>query len=396
MSRTALIVGHAEGGDTALEDILQRHGYSRLTRLPSIAQALASLEEQHAELLLVPIDEVDELHLAAIDRLSRRERQMGIIASGQRAEPELMLRAMRAGIQEFLVRPIDPIEFTAAVERLGRRTTGAVSNGQVYAVFGSKGGVGTSTVAVNLAHALTVLHRESRVAVADLAIPGGDIRLLLNVRPAYDIGDIAGKVDRIDADLLHSVMVPSTGDIWVLAAPERPEAEEEVDATVSATIVKQLRNAFAYTVLDCEHRLNDRTLAALDAADRIILLTELKVPALRAAQRMLGVFRRLGYQNDKLAVVVNRYQSVDVVTPNEAAEVLKADIYFRLPNDYPSCSRASTDGVPIGVMFPQSKMAAAYQRLAQQVSGADAEAIPESGVNGSRKSLRHLFSRKRS
>jgi pilus assembly protein CpaE len=346
---------------------------------------------------VVPIEDVDEVQLAAIDRLNRRERQMGVIATGESTDPNLMLRAMRAGIQEFLVRPLVAADLGSALERLVRRTTGTVSDGQVYAVFGSKGGVGTSTVAVNLAHVLTLVHPDARVGVADLALPGGDIRLLLNVRPAYDIGDIATKIDRIDADLLHSVMVPATDRLWVLAAPERPEADEEVDANVSTTVVKQMRAAFNYTVLDCEHRLNDRTLAALDAADRIILLTELKVAALRAAQRMIGVFRRLGYPNEKLGIVVNRYQSEDVVSPSEAAEVLKTDIFFRLPNDYPTSSRAATDGVPISQHAPQSKLAASYRQLAQKLSGGvEQDTRTRHTPNGSRMTLRSIFTRRRS
>ena len=393
MSRLALIVSESSA-DQTLEQLLQRHGYSRVIQ-SSMAQALVTIEQQPVELLVVPIEAVDESQLAAVDRLNRRERGVAIIATGETTDPQLMLRAMRAGIQEFLVRPIAAAELSASLDRLARRTASAVINGQVYAVFGSKGGVGTSTAAVNLGHALTLIHPDARVAVADFALPGGDVRLLLNVRPPYDLADIAGKIDRIDADLLHSVMVPALDKLWVLAAPERPEADEEVDANVAATVVRQMRSAFHYSVLDCEHRLNDRSLAALDAADRIVLLTELKVPALRSAQRMISVFRRLGYPNEKLGVVVNRYQSEDVVSPAEAAEVLKAEIYFRIPNDYPTCSRASTEGVPIAVNAPQSKLAASYKQLASRLSGGS-EQESRSSTNGSRMKLRTIFNRKRS
>jgi pilus assembly protein CpaE len=322
---------------------------------------------------------------------------MGVVATGARNDPELMLRAMRAGIQEFLVRPLVTTDLVAAVERLHRRSTTGVVSGQVFAIFSAKGGVGASTVAVNLAYSLSESLQEGRVAVVDLAMPGGDIRILLNVSPGYDLGDLAGKIDRIDAELLNSVLIPATGGLWVLAAPEQPEMEESVDATVISSVVQQLRTTFNFTVLDCERDMSDRTLAALDAADRIVLLTELKVPAMRSAQRSLGIFRRLGYPNEKLCVVVNRYQSGDVVSASEAQDILKTEIFFKLPNDYKAASESATAGIPVAKSHPDSKLAWAYQQLAQKLGGGGVVSYAErSGENGSRSRIRQLFSRKRS
>lgn len=394
MSRQVLIVGGAGEGTPGLETMLQRLGFPETHRAAGVDEVLATLAQGDTDLLLLPIDEIDDVQLGAIERASRREGFTGLVATAPRQDPALMLRAMRAGIQEFLVRPIVPSELSGAVERLFRRADGTAVNGPVIAVFGSKGGVGTTTVAVNLAHALARTHAEARVAVADFAIPAGDLRLLLNIRPAYDLGDIAGKIDRLDADVLLSVMVSASERLWALASPEGPEAEELVDANVTTAVVRELRAANGFTVLDCEHQLKDRTLAALDAADRIVLLTELKVPALRSAQRTLGVFRRLGYPDEKVLVVVNRFQSEDVVTPSEATDVLKTPIFFRLPNDYRTCLSASNTGKPIGDSHPESRLAAAYLQMARKISGVEDSVISLNG-NGSRGRLRTLFSRRR-
>jgi pilus assembly protein CpaE len=397
MNRQALILGAAVEPESGLEQTLQRYGYSRVNRVPTPEAALAHMELESVDLIFVPIDEVGDEGLAAIERAGRRERHLGVIATAPRSEPELMLRAMRAGIQEFLVRPVSLTDFVSAMERIHRRVEIATATGQVYAVFSSKGGVGATTTAVNLASALAVNHGAARVAVADLALPGGDVGILFNVRPSYDLGDLAEKIDRLDVELLNSVLAPATDGVWVLAAPERAESAEAVDANAVSSVVSQLRASFQFTILDCEHQLNDRTLSALDVADRILLLTELKVPALRSAQRTIGIFRRLGYPNEKLCVVVNRYQSGDVVSVSEASQVLKADIFFKLPNDYRVVSESATAGVPVITHHADSKLAWAYLQLAQKLGGGtlptDADRAAQ---NGSPSRIRQLFTRKRS
>ncbi|GMV11321.1 MAG: hypothetical protein AMXMBFR55_30550 [Gemmatimonadota bacterium] len=395
MARVALAVGAAVGSDENLDATLARFGFDKLDRVGDVSAALDALGQRHLDLVFIPIDELDESLLARLDRAARRERHTAIIGTAPRAEPELMLKAMRAGIQEFLVRPLNLAELSSSLERLSRRTSTASVAGQVYAVFSAKGRVGTTTVAVNLADALARAHPQGRVAIADLVVSGGEARLLLNVDPHYDLSYVAERADQIDRELLNSVLVPATDGVWLLAAPDRPEAEDTVDASVVSAVLQQLKQSYNYTVLDCERVLNDRTLAALDLADRIVLLTQLTVASLRSTQRSLQIFRRLGYPNDKLCVVVNRFQSGEVISPADAAEVLKAEIFFKLPNDYRVASDAATRGIAVATADPQSKLTWGFEQLAQKLSGADGTAPGGAHRNGKQAGLRSLFTRKK-
>jgi pilus assembly protein CpaE len=277
---------------------------------------------------------------------------------------------MRSGIHEFLPLPLDDKDLASAVDRLMRRNQASAQRGRVIAVYSGKGGLGNSTIAVNLAHGFAANHRSARVAVADLVVAGGDVRVLLDLRPAYDMADVASKLDRIDSDLLHSLMTPSRGGVWVLPAPDDSELDNVLDGNVTSTIIELLRNDFALTVLDCEHHLGERTLAALDSADRILFVTDLSVTALRSTQRSLGLCRRLGYPDEKLCVVVNRYQSGEVLSPADASDLLKSEIFWRLPNDYKTAAAALAKGVTVGEGEPLSRLSASFSQLAAKLGGA--------------------------
>ena len=125
---------------------------------------------------------------------------------------------------------------------------------------------------------------------------------------------------------------------------ERPEVTELVDGTASAAIVGQLRTDFDFTVLDCEYHVNDRNLAALDAADRIVLVTQLGLAPLRSAQRSLALFDRLGYEPERITVVVNRFHSGDVLSLADAERALGHEIATVLPNDFRLCGDALAKG----------------------------------------------------
>lgn len=377
MARRVLIVTGAMNAEDEALEVLQRFGFDDPTFSSSVNDALALLRTEHFDLLMVPLLEMDPVQLGSIDREVRRGRALFVIGTAPKADSELILLAMRSGIHEFVQLPPDKNEFATAVGRLMRRQQVETQRGSVFAVYSGKGGLGNTTIAVNLAHALAATHKDVRISLADLVVAGGDVRVFLNLKPTYDMGDMAEKLDRLDADLLHSLLTPSGGQVWALPGPDDPELESVLDANVTAAIVEHLRTQFAFTLLDCEHHLTERTVAALDAADRILMVTELTVPALRSTQRTLSLCRRLGYLDDKLCVIVNRHQSGELLTVADAEEVLQHEIYWKLPNDYRTAAGALAKGVPIASFEAGSKLARSFGQLANKLGG-----VPETSGNG--------------
>ena len=369
MQKKALVVAGAIGEVGPVDDVLRRFGFGPPEIAPSVDAGIAQLQASHFDLVFVPLANAGGVEQATLERELRQRERTFVVGTAPRAEPDLILQALRSGVHEFLVSPPDPKELAAALDRLMRRGERESSQGTVFAVYSAKGGLGTTSVALNLAFALAKRQSRSRVAVADLVVSGGDLRVLLNLRPSYDIGDLIARMQRIDAELLTSILTPVEGGVWVLPAAESPEVADVADGNAVSTIVGQLRAQFAYSVLDCEHHLTDRTLAALNLADKVLLVTQLNVAALRSAQRTLDLMQRLGYGDDKTHVIVNRHNGGDVVTLNDAADLLGQPIFFHLPNDYRTSSASQAKGVPITTHDPSSRLAQSYAALAAKAAG---------------------------
>jgi pilus assembly protein CpaE len=370
MKRKALVAGSAAGQTADVDAVLARFGFHPAVQVPNRDQALERIKEDQFDLVIFPLENVDSMELLALEREIRKDPNLSVIATGPSTDANLLLRAMRAGVHEFLVAPPPSEELAGAVERLMRRMSNDSARGELIAVYSGKGGLGTTSIAVNIAQAFASTRPSARVAIADLVVAGGDVRVFLNLKPAYDLSHLVAKGKEVDAELLNSILSPVAGGVWALPTSENPEPEEMFDAAAIGAILELLRSNFPMTVVDCEHHLSERTVTALDAADRILLVTELSVASLRSMQRTLGLCRRLGYGDHKLCVVVNRYQSADVLPLKDAEELLKWPIFWHLPNDYRLSSLALTKGVPVAVEDPGSKLARSYRDLAVKLGGA--------------------------
>lgn len=382
MDRTALFVGQAANPVDVANEVLGRFGFRSAESVPTLAAAAARLRSEHFDLVVLSLEGVGPVEMTLIEREIRQTASF-IIGTAPGANPEMILSALRAGVHEFTPSPLDPKEFAVCVDRLARRMKApAREAGTAIAIYSAKGGLGTTTVAVNLAAAIARQHPTRRVALADYVVVGGDVRVVLDLKPAYDVGDLVMKVDRIDGDLLFSLLTQGPGGIWTLPSSDNPEVLELIDANAAATIMSQLRTHFGFLVVDTEHYLSERTLAALDAADRIVLVTQLSVPALRSAQRTLQLFDRLGYPQRKVMVIVNRADAESPLSVRDAESVLGREIVWRLPNDFRACAEATTKGVPVIDYEPNSSLSRSYINLAAKLTGSSIDDGKAAG-NGS-------------
>ena len=252
-ARTVLVVAGADAPDGISSEVLANRGFAAPERVDSLAAAATRLRTKTFDLVILPIDGAGPDVLSLIEHDIRPIAPF-IIATAADATQELILGALRAGIPEFVPAPIKAEELDVALRRLMRRMDPTPSTrGMVVAVYSAKGGLGTSTVAVNLAASIAHEQPGARVALVDFVVVGGDVRVILDLKPSYDIGDLVLKVDRIDGELLSSLMTPGPAGMLILPSSDRPEVQDLIEGAATSTILAQLRAHFHFVVLDLEH-----------------------------------------------------------------------------------------------------------------------------------------------
>ena len=335
-------------------------------------QAPAEVRALKAHLLILEVGHGEELVLRIIEALAAEMRELRVIVTAPAAKAELILKVLRAGATEFLVRPVSPEEFSSALDRVVRSLApGDGANGQVLAVYTGKGGLGNTTVAVNLAFSLARSHPEERVALVDMAMDGADVQVFLDLKPQYSVSDLLGKTDRLDTQLLEEILYKHPQGPWVLPETGLPEDADAMTGNEVAEIIARLRAAFDFVVVDCEHQLTDRSRSVLDSADKILVLTVLNVPAIRQLQRTLEMLKRLGHAEEKVHIIVNRQNGRDVFQVRDVEKSLDRSVFWQLPNDYKTASRAITRGKPLLTTAPRSKLSRGVDGLATALNSTE-------------------------
>lgn len=311
---------------------------------------------------------------ALISRLSAAGARVAVV--GPAKDPDLILRAMRAGAREFTVAG-DAKRLEHAVRTLVRPAPGSAT-GSAFAMFPAKGGMGATTLAVNIAAALAA---RDRTCVVDLDLQLGDVASSLDLECGYTITDVLANVRRLDRELLDASVPRHRSGLCVLSQVERLEESEQIGADAVHQLLPFVRSHFAQVVIDGIRGFDDLSLAALDAVDRVVIAVTQEVPAVRNAQRCVAVFQKLGYPPEKLVLVVNRYAKASSISLPVVADTVGIPVAATIANDFAAVARSVHRGVTLVEDAPRSPATRDIRALAAALGGAD-EAEQGRGVLG--------------
>jgi pilus assembly protein CpaE len=298
-----------------------------------------------------------------------------------RKDPDLILRALRSGACEFVVSG-DHDELRRAVRRRFGSDRAEGARGSVVAVFGAKGGTGATSVATNLAGALA--QGGERVCLLDVDPNLGDVLSALDMPPGFSTSDLLSNLRRLDRELLDGSVQRHRSGVAVLAPSDDQETATAVRPEAIASALGFLRAHYRLVVADGLHGFGEASLGVLDASDLVLLVTTQEVTAVRDAGRCLDLFRRIGYGDEKIQVVLNRYDRASRVTPDVVVETLGVPVAATLANDHRAISDAIGRGDLVTAVAPRSQ-------LARDLAGLATLVAPEAA--GRRERRRSFFGR---
>ena len=340
-----------------------------VAELPNAPQVLDELNRLRPQAALVLLNGELNHTFQLVERIHQELPETAVICSSEDNSPDVILQSFRSGAMEFLRLPLVETEIASVFAKIEQTATKPEeSHGRVIAVYASKGGCGTTFVTANLAASLARLSRK-RACVIDLNLQAGDQPLYLGLEPNYSIHDIVRNFDRLDDQLIASYLTQRSKYLTLLAAPTEIGKDEDVRVEHVTRSIALLRAQTEYVVIDPPRMLNELTIAALDAADDLIVLLTLDMPAIRSAKRALDIFARLGYDRSRVKVVINRYTKTPEFDLKQVGKVLETDVFATVANDYQAAISSINVGEPLVLSKTQSRIVHDFGTLASKLSG---------------------------
>jgi pilus assembly protein CpaE len=377
--------------------LLSSPGVRIVAEVDEPALLARALEQLPAEVLLVHLDPNPAGMMDVVAPLIEAHKgRLAAIAMTEDRNAELVMRAMRAGMREFLWKPFPPDQLSEVLQRVAGEGAGSSTRlGRLIAVVGTSGGVGATQLATNLAVELAQLETwggpaaageasasdrspkpdgqrgaHPRVAVVDMDFRFGQVAMHLDAQPTYTLAELCETVEQIDPQMIERAMFKHTTGVHVLARPDDLAQAERLSAGAAAGVLSALQEYYDFVVVDLPARFDPSARVVFDMADTYLLVLQLLVPSVRNADRILHELTSTGYALQRVRVVCSRYgRESGYLDPADVEATLKRRVEFLLPDEWKSSAAAVNMGAPLLTIGPRTKLRQAYHQLAVSLAG---------------------------
>lgn len=325
--------------------------------------------ETQPDVILMDINMPDMDGIQATEAIRKKIPFTQIVILSVQNDPKYMQRAMMAGARAFLSKPPTVDELISTIHQVGKMAAEekakialvqklqsgsggkfgtTLTHGKVITVYGPKGGVGTTTIATNLAVALQ--GPESKVVIVDGNLQYGDVAVFHNEQPRNTILDLTPRASELDTDIIDEVLIlHEKSGVHILAAPPRPEMAEQVNPEQFIHVIKFLKTIYNYIVIDTETHLTETVISALDASDVIVLVVTQEIPAIKNAKSFLTLIDQFQIGRARVICIMNKNDKRISLLPERVGESLKQEIVAVIPLEEKIVVNSVNSGVPFMV-----------------------------------------------
>jgi len=370
------------------------------------SEALHLAEELTPDIALMDINMPDMDGIRTTELMGMRSPETAVVIMSVQGEQAYLKRAMMAGAREYIVKPFSGSELSSTLGRVyeaeqhKREVYGtqnkplmeenAARAGRVLSFFSTKGGVGKTTLATNLAVQLASSGK-LRVLLIDLNLQFGDVVVFLNLLPRHTIADLAQNEAFTFNDIQSCLLTHSSG-LQILAAPTRPEYAELVNAEHVERIIEAVRPHFDFIICDNVSRFDDINLVSFDAAEEIWLILSMDVPTLKNTKLSLEVLEGL-HHTHKVQLVLNRASKDVGLSLPVVEKSLNLKISYQIPSDGNALVAALNNGQPFVTSFPQSRASEGVRAMAKALTDGEPQGMSQGSSKPAKARARLSFRR---
>lgn len=332
------------------------------------------INQSQPDMALVSLDADPAKALNLVQEIRQANPSISILCVSSSQEGSLILRAMRNGASEFLNSPLQLDDFISALDRIrqsmgGKDGESEVGSSQLISIAGVSGGVGSTSLAINLGCVLAQNPANS-VVILDLDMTLGDADVWLDIIPDYTIQDVAENIARLDFSLLKRSLTKHECGAFLLPRPVQIEVRPVITPDELRRFIALLKATFTHLIVDTSKVFGALDMAVLEMSDQVLLLTQLDLSCLRNVVRLMQMFEGFDNLPDKTQIIVNRTGLEDSeISLNKALETIGREVYWQLPNDYATMVDSRNNGVPLCMHAPKAKLTKSIEALVRNMSG---------------------------
>ena len=328
-------------------------------------------DTRRADLLIFELGDDTANEFQYIESLLNSDAVAEVFLISENSVPAVLLQAIRTGAKEFFPQPINEKEVRQALEKFkdrrdkpGRKDPDGI--GRIITVIGSKGGVGTTTVAVNLAVNLAgKKNSPPSVALIDMNTLFGEIPLFLELKPGFHWGEITKNIVRLDSTFLMNILTKHPSGVYVLPSPGHLNNREPMVPELVGRLIGFMQRIFDFVIIDGGQSLDESSLKILEMSDIVLLTTLLSLPCLTNTNKLLKSFGDLGYlPEERVRIVVNRYLKNSDISLKDAEESIGKKVFWTIPNDYKTTMSAINNGKTLSQIAPKAPVTRSMEGLA--------------------------------